>query len=66
MYNVNILDATRIYNSRKDFILFNIDQDLNISQFRLTNDLSTFRNHYDQFRLIEVIKKEIKSGIKIK
>jgi len=66
MYNVNILDAIRIYNSRKDFILFNIDQDLNISQFRLTNDLSTFRNHYDQFRLIEVIKKEIKSGIKIK
>jgi|14BtaG_2_1085337.scaffolds.fasta_scaffold67452_3 hypothetical protein len=66
MYNVNILDAIRIYNSRKDFILFNIDKDLNISQFRLTNDLSTFRNHYDQFRLIEVIKKEIKSGIKIK
>ena len=66
MYNVNILDAIRIYNSRKDFILFNIDQSLNISEFRLTNDLSTFRSHYDQFRLIEVIKKEIKSGIKIK
>jgi len=66
MYNVNILDAIRIYKTRKDFILFNIDQNLNISEFRLTNDLNTFRNHYDQFRLVEVIKKEIKSGIKIK
>ncbi len=66
MYNVNILDAIRIYNSRKDFILFNIDKDLNISQFRLTNALSPFRHNSDQFRQIEAIKKEIKSGIKIK
>ena len=65
MFNVGILDAIRIYGSRKDFILFNIDKDYNITDFRLTNDLSTFRSHYSQFRLVDVIKKEISTGISI-
>ncbi len=65
MYNVTMLDAIRIYNSRKDFILFNTDKDYNITDFRLTNDILTFRNHYQHFRLMDVIKKEINRGINI-
>ena len=65
MFNVSVFDAIRIHKSRKDFILFNIDKDCKIIDFRLTNDLSTFRSHYQQFRLVEIIKKEIENGIKI-
>jgi hypothetical protein len=65
MYTINIFDATRIHNSRKDFILFNVGQDNKIISYRLTNDLGQFRKHFDTFRLVEVIKKEISNGIKI-
>jgi len=65
MYTINIFDATRILNSRKDFILLNISNDNKITDYRLTNDLTKFRKHFDTFRLVEVIKKEINNGIKI-
>lgn len=65
MYTINIFDATRIHNSRKDFIVFNVGQDNKIISYRLTNDLTKFRGHFDTFRLVEVIKKEINNGIKI-
>ena len=65
MYTINIIDATRILNSRKDFILLNIDSNNKITDYRLTNDLTKFRGHYETFRLVEVIKKEINNGIKI-
>ena len=65
MYTINIFDATRIHNSRKDFIVFNVGQDNKIISYRLTNDLTKFRKHFDTFRLVEVIKKEISNGIKI-
>lgn len=65
MYTINVIDATRILNSRKDFILLNISNDNKITDYRLTNDLTKFRGHYETFRLVEVIKKEINNGIKI-
>lgn len=65
MYTINIIDATRILNSRKDFILLNIDSNNKITDYRLTNDLTKFRSHYETFRLVEVIKKQINNGIKI-
>jgi hypothetical protein len=65
MYTINVIDATRILNSRKDFILLNISNDNKITDYRLTNDLTKFRGHYETFRLVEVIKKEITNGIKI-
>lgn len=66
MYTINIFDATRILNSRKDFILLNISNDNKITDYRLTNDLTKFRGHYQTFRLVEVIREEINNGIKIK
>jgi len=65
MYTINVIDATRILNSRKDFILLNISNDNKITDYHLTNDLARFRGHYETFRLVEVIKKEINNGIKI-
>jgi len=65
MYTINIFDATRIHNSRKNFIVFNVGQDNKIIDYRLTNDIGQFRRHFDTFRLVEVIKKEINNGIKI-
>ena len=65
MYTINVIDATRILNSRKDFILLNISNDNKITDYRLTNDLARFRGNYETFRLVEVIKKEINNGIKI-
>lgn len=65
MYTINVIDATRILNSRKDFILLNISNDNKITDYRLTNDLTKFRGHYETFRLVEVIKKQINNGIKI-
>ena len=53
---INILDAIKISNTKKDFFLYDIDKDNKVTRFKLTNDLIRYRKSYDNFVLTEVIK----------
>lgn len=61
MIKANIKTAYLISKSKKDFICFNLDNDNKIlkKEYILTNDLTRHRLKYQQFRLIDIIKKEI-------
>lgn len=59
-YKISILDALKIYNSEKDFIVFNVDTDNKIKNFILTNDLHRhYAKNINKFRTLDVIKKQI-------
>ena len=57
-YNIPILDAYKISKTKKDFICFDI-QNNKIVRYILTNDLTGHRLAYQQFRLIDEIRKEL-------
>ena len=60
---ISITKIIKIYNSQKDFILFRLnDEGTRIIDFVLTNDLSRYRNKYNNnFKLVTDIKKQIKN-----
>tara|TARA_R100000541_G_scaffold55238_1_gene64040 strand:+ start:46 stop:255 length:210 start_codon:yes stop_codon:yes gene_type:complete len=60
---ISITTLLKIYNSNKDFILYRLNEDENrIIDFVLTNDLSRYRNQYNNnFKLVTDIKKQIKN-----
>ena len=57
-YNIPILDAYKISKTKKDFICFDI-QNNKIVRYILTNDLTRHRLAYQQFRLMDEIRKEL-------
>lgn len=60
-FKLNFLDAKKINNSEKTFCVFETDENNKIQKYILTDNL---HRHYKQgennFRLIEIIKNEIK------
>ena len=63
---INILKAVKIYTSKKDFIVYNLNNN-KLENYILTNDLSTNRKKYgneSKFLLLAVLKKEL-NNIKI-
>ena len=60
---ISISTAYKISNSNKDFFLYKLSKDeTKIIDFILTDDLSRFRDHFNnKFRLVEDIKKQIKN-----
>lgn len=63
---INILKAVKIYTSKKDFIVYNLNNN-KLDNYILTNDLSTNRKKYgneSKFLLVDVLKKEL-NNIKI-
>lgn len=61
-YKISILDALKIYNSDKDFIVFETDTQSKIKNFILTNDLHRhYKKDINKFRILDVIKNEIKT-----
>ena len=59
---LNFAQMLNIYRSNKDFILFDYCKQTNkLTGYKLTNDLTRYRNNFQQFRLVEVIKQEINS-----
>ena len=63
---INILKAVKIYTSKKDFIVYNLNNN-KLENYILTNDLSTNRKKYgneSKFLLVDVLKKEL-NNIKI-
>ena len=60
---VNILKAVKIYTSKKDFIVYTLNNN-KLDKFILTNDLTRFRKKFgneSKFLLTDVLKQEIKN-----
>lgn len=60
--NINILKAIQIYTTKKDFIVYTIENN-KIDKMILTNDLTRHRKKFginSKFLLTDIIKKELK------
>ena len=65
MVKISITTALKIIRSNKDFIFYRVEGS-KIVDFTLTNDISRFRNQYNNnFKLLTDIKKQIKNNLKI-
>lgn len=52
--------------SKKDFLLFTLDsKGENIISYKLTNDLKRYRKDYENFRLLDIVKKQNINKIKL-
>jgi len=61
MLKINIYDAIRINQSKKEFILIDLNNDKDkIIGYKLTNELQ-HKNKFDTFRVLSCIKKELKT-----
>jgi hypothetical protein len=61
--NINILKAVQIYTTKKDFIVYTIENN-KIDKMILTNDLTRHRKKFginSKFMLTDIIKKELKT-----
>ena len=59
-YRTSLDIALRIRETNKDFFLFNYDNN-KIKDYKLTNNLSRYKNHYMKWALVENIKSEIRN-----
>lgn len=58
-YKLNIAAVFLIMKSKKVFICFTLNkEETKVVDYILTNDLTRYRKQYQQFRLLDIIKKE--------
>ena len=57
-YKISLSLLLKLSKTKKTFICFNVENQ-KITEFVLTNDLIRFRNKYNTFKLIEIIKPSI-------
>ena len=58
-YKINLTLLLKLSNTKKAFILFNIENNT-IKEYILTNDLTRYRLKYQTFKLVEIIKPNLK------
>ena len=51
---------TNIYLTKKDFILYDVDCFNNITAYKFSNDLARYRKKFTNFKLVQIIKQDIK------
>lgn len=56
---INILQGLKILNTKKDFILYNLDANNKITDYKLTNDLIRYKKQYKAFKVVSCIKRSI-------
>lgn len=56
---ISILQGLKILNTNKDFILYNLDANNKIKEYKLTNDLIRYKKQYKAFKVISCIKRNI-------
>ena len=62
---ISITTALKIIRSNKDFIFYRTENQ-RLIDFTLTNDISRFRNQYNNnFKIVSDIKKQINNNLKI-
>lgn len=54
-YKISLTLLLKLSKTKKTFICFNVENN-KIKEFVLTNDLIRFRNKYNTFKLVEIIK----------
>ena len=54
-YKISLTLLLKLSKTKKTFICFNVENN-KITEFVLTNDLIRFRNRYNTFKLVELIK----------
>ena len=54
-YKISLTLLLKLSKTKKTFICFNVENN-KITEFVLTNDLIRFRNRYNTFKLVEIIK----------
>ena len=65
MIKISITTALKIIRSNKDFIFYRVEGSKMVD-FTLTNDISRFRNQYNnKFKIVSDIKKQINNNLKI-
>jgi len=57
-YKISLTLLLKLSNTKKTFICFNVENN-KIKEFVLTNDLIRFRNKYNTFKLVEIIKPKL-------
>ena len=57
-YKISLTLLIKLSKTKKTFICFNVENN-KITEFVLTNDLIRFRNRYNTFKLVELIKPNI-------
>jgi len=57
-YKISLTLLIKLSKTKKTFICFNVENQ-KITEFVLTNDLIRFRNKYNTFKLVEIIKPSI-------
>ena len=56
---LNINQAKTIVNSDKTFLVYNLDQENRVINFRLTEDLHRYHGkEYSNFKLVEILKRK--------
>ena len=59
-YKINLTLLIKLSKTKKVFILFNVENN-NIKEYIFTNDLTRYRLKYDTFKLVEIIKPNLKN-----
>jgi len=57
-YKISLTLLLKLSKTKKTFICFNVENN-KIKEFVLTNDLIRFRNRYQTFKLVEIIKPKL-------
>ena len=57
-YKISLTLLIKLSKTKKTFICFNVENN-KIKEFVLTNDLIRFRNKYNTFKLVEIIKPKL-------
>ena len=57
-YKISLTLLLKLSKTKKTFICFNVENQ-KITEFVLTNDLIRFRNRYNTFKLVEIIKPKL-------
>lgn len=59
-YKISLTLLIKLSKTKKVFILFNVENN-NIKEYIFTNDLTRWRLKYDTFKLVEIIKPNLKN-----
>ena len=59
-YKISLTLLLKLSKTKKVFILFNVENN-NIKEYIFTNDLTRHRLKYDTFKLVEIIKPNLKN-----